>query len=664
MGEEGDGDEVEEEGAVVKSQMNAMKLCQESSGLMSVLSTLRSTIPVRRGVDWKESKDGEEEEVGISRGREWGQMAPLTLGVVGEALRDQHPQLPPVTHANAREICAHVPSLSLQFRVIGLFLLPPLTHAHAREICAHVPSLSLQFRGLGSLELVWLLERLTRLEVSNNCLTTTQGIDRLPALTWLDLSFNQIKRLSGIGALRRLEVLALHNNQLERLEKGVLQYLSRLQVLTLANNRLTHLSDVWTLRHLASLASLSLANNPVSGHEYPALVLAHLPRLAYLDHRRVTPQDQANALHLHRITALLSVVCLLVVVYSGAWLPQVTARPTGATLRRPRDLYTRASPEPGGTMRAMGRSQVAVVEAEEERLRREDEAEKERQRSREAHALAGVLALDDGSLLTRMFRGDKDMGVLLQLQGAHALMTKYQEHFNAVCKRIFRAGLQHEEQRQTELRLLGTALLEARTRADHHARGCEAHTGRLAEAAALHEKIDTLLNKTSYELLTAEVTLADQIKDVVARAREELGNLVGGFLEEAAAEFQEGRRLAYTFYCRLRELSTKVADECATVEEQERTARVLRAATPCRQLWQASMTATWLSSMRGKPTSSSTFKAGWVIHCGRSRSEALWHYSRPVMEEWARHRARVEEITTLTARQRQLLGEALPVLHD
>ncbi|MPC84111.1 hypothetical protein E2C01_078838 [Portunus trituberculatus] len=49
--------------------------------------------------------------------------------------------------------------------------------------------------GLGSLELVWLLERLTRLEVSNNCLTSTAGIDRLPALTWLNLSFNQFPKL-------------------------------------------------------------------------------------------------------------------------------------------------------------------------------------------------------------------------------------------------------------------------------------------------------------------------------------------------------------------------------------------------------------------------------------------------------------------------------------
>ncbi|XP_063885243.1 dynein regulatory complex subunit 3-like isoform X1 [Scylla paramamosain] len=604
-GEESDGSEAEDDEKAVKSQLHAMKLCQESSGLMATVSTLR--LPGKRGgLEWgpggegrrKEGKDEEEEEVGVSRGREWGQMAPLSLAVLGEALGDQHPQLPPLTHANAKEICAHVPTLSLQFR------------------------------GLGSLELVWLLERLTRLEVSNNCLTSTAGIDRLPALTWLDLSFNQIKRLMGVGALRRLEVLALHNNQLERLEKGALQHLDRLQVLTLANNRLTDLSDVWTLRHLDSLASLSLANNPISSQHYPALVLAHLPRLAYLDHRRVTPQDHANALELHR-------------------------------------------------------AEVEVVEADEERVRLEEEAEKERRRSREAHARAGVLALDDGSLLARMFRGDKDMGVLLQLPGAHALMSKYQEHFNAVCRQVFKAGLLHEEQRQTELRLLREALREARTRADHHAREAvreleaevgtvatagrelqqaeeaslgddqEAHTGRVAEAAVLHEKIDTLLNTTSYDLLTAEVTLADQIKDVVARAREELGSLVGGFLEEAATEFQEGRRLAYSFYCRLRELSTKVADECPSVEEQERTARVFEGSDTL-QAALAGIHDRHLDLIDAREADLRKHLQHWLADTLKQIQE----------EEWARHRARVEEITTLTARQRQLLSEALPVLHE
>lgn len=67
---------------------------------------------------------------------------------------------------------------------------------------------------------------------------------------------------------------------------------------------------------------------------------------------------------------------------------------------------------------------MEVVEAEEECVRQEEEAEQERRRNMDAHRRAGVLALDDGSLLARMFRGDKDMGVLLQLPGAHTLMTK------------------------------------------------------------------------------------------------------------------------------------------------------------------------------------------------------------------------------------------------
>lgn len=65
-----------------------------------------------------------------------------------------------------------------------------------------------------------------------------------------------------------------------------------------------------------------------------------------------------------------------------------------------------------------------MVEEEEAKTKDEEEREGERRRSREEHRRAGVLALDDGSLFDRMFRGDKDMGVLLHLPGAHTLMVK------------------------------------------------------------------------------------------------------------------------------------------------------------------------------------------------------------------------------------------------
>ncbi|KAK3885466.1 hypothetical protein Pcinc_010324 [Petrolisthes cinctipes] len=576
----------------------AMKLCTESSGLMATVSTLRTTLQTAKRNDGGEGRR-DSNGVGVSRGREWNNMEPLSLQVLEEALREQHPHLPTLTHTNA---------------------------AHT---CSHVTSLSLQFKGLGSLELVWLLTRLTKLELSNNSLTAITGIEKLTCLTWLDLSFNQIRRVTGVGSLRSLEVLALHNNHLEKLDKGALQPLARLQVFTLAHNNLSAISDVWTLRQLKSLASLSLTNNPLCDDRYPHYVLAHLPHLAYLDHRRITPATHTQAVQTYR-------------------------------------------------------EEVSVVEEEEAKAREEEEREGERRRSREEHRRAGVLALDDGSLFDRMFRGDKDMGVLLHLSGAHTLMVKYRDQFNSVCGRVFTSGLEHAEQRQTELRLLHQALHHARTQADVHARGVveqleqdvevvvaagrklkeaedaslgddqEAHEARVTEAMKLQEKVDGLLTNTSHLLLTAEITLADQIKDVVGRAKEELGGLVGVFLEGAAGEFEELRRLAYTFYTRLRELATKVVEEGSAgggAGEDARMARVFEGGD--------TLTAALAGIHDRHLALVYAREADLRQHLHTWLTETLQEIAK---EEWARHRSRVEEITTLTARQRQLLYDALPSL--
>ena len=55
------------------------------------------------------------------------------------------------------------------------------------------------------------------------------------------------------------------------------------------------LYQIRALRVLPSLSSVTLAGNPVCGAAYPALVLAYLPRVAYLDHRLVDPAKQRAA---------------------------------------------------------------------------------------------------------------------------------------------------------------------------------------------------------------------------------------------------------------------------------------------------------------------------------------------------------------------------------
>ncbi|ROT63406.1 putative leucine-rich repeat-containing protein 48 [Penaeus vannamei] len=397
----GDGDPVSdnlEGGGDGKDLKSAVNLCQESStSLMTTVSSLRAQLPGKRGDASQKAGSGRQQ-------REWGQIGPLTLQVLSEALGEQHPHLPALTNANALETCAHVTDLSLQFK------------------------------GLGSLDFMWMFRVLTKLELSNNSITVIRGLEKLTRLTWLDLSFNQkelslsdrthksdqllaaaIRSTTG-DACSLLEVLALHNNQLDRVDRRSLLALSKLQVLTLANNSISDIKDVRSLRVLEELASVTLAGNPMCDSRYPNFVLAHLPRLAYLDQRRVTPAAHAEAALQYK-------------------------------------------------------SEVSVVEAQEEKGKVKEREAAEARKSQEEHRRAGVLALNDGSLFTRMFRGDKDMGVLLQLQGIHPVMTKYRDQFNAVCMKVFNAGLAHEEQRQSELALLHDALHLAKRDADSYARG-------------------------------------------------------------------------------------------------------------------------------------------------------------------------------------------------
>ncbi|CAL4137891.1 unnamed protein product, partial [Meganyctiphanes norvegica] len=147
------------------------------------------------------------EDITAAEGRSKGDAGVLTLNFLKDALHEQHPQYPVLTHTNASQVCSHVTNLSLQFK------------------------------GLGSLNFLWMFKSLTRLELSNNHLSDTKGLEKLENLTWLDLSYNQIRRVVGLTELVQLEVLVLHNNLLQELDRAAFNRLNKLQVLTLANNR-------------------------------------------------------------------------------------------------------------------------------------------------------------------------------------------------------------------------------------------------------------------------------------------------------------------------------------------------------------------------------------------------------------------------------------------
>ncbi|CAL4060989.1 unnamed protein product, partial [Meganyctiphanes norvegica] len=442
-------------------------------------------------------------------------------------------------------------------------------------------------------------------------------LDRLRGLGRLAAAFEGSIHPETLPSPRSHSLLAGPTGQLKILRRSpIFNFI----ILDLKSRTISGDHDVRVLRYLGDLASLTLNQNPLCDERYPAFVLAHLPRLDYLDHRRVTQEALADAQNVYR-------------------------------------------------------EEVAVVEAEEEAEQTEDTRKLEEQTSKRHHQRAGVYALNDGSLFDKMFDGDQDMAVLLQLPGAQTLMTKYRDQFNAVCMRVFNAGLDHEKERLNELTLLHDALQQAKTQADQHARivvldleeelnsiqdnahvireaeeasmgdDQEEHQERVVKMAQLQEQYQGALNSTAHYLMDQEVTLADQIKEVVGHARDELGTLVGGFLEQAASDLKEGRTMAYTFYCRLRELSSKVAEAGGAADEGTNEAsKVFEGADTL---------AAALAGIHDRHL--------MLIH---AREEELRSHLRQWLKdtladitqaEWRRHRSRVEEMASMTQRKTNIM---------
>nr|XP_013012412.1 leucine-rich melanocyte differentiation-associated protein isoform X1 [Cavia porcellus] len=125
----------------------------------------------------------------------------------------------------------------------------------------------------------------------------------------LDLSFNLLRSLEGLSAFGSLEELILDNNLLG--DDLTLPGLPQLHTLTLNKNQITdleclldHLAEVTpALEYLSLLGNVACPNELVSLEKdeedykrYRCFVLHKLPRLKFLDARKVTRQEREEAL--------------------------------------------------------------------------------------------------------------------------------------------------------------------------------------------------------------------------------------------------------------------------------------------------------------------------------------------------------------------------------
>ena len=107
-----------------------------------------------------------------------------------------------------------------------------------------ISRLDVSDQGLTSLKGISNLKKLTSLDASNNSLRNTDALSGLSRLNYLNLSQNKIVSVDGLASLDKLKELNLSHNSLDDVE--ALSGLDGLETLDLSYNNLTFTSDLST----------------------------------------------------------------------------------------------------------------------------------------------------------------------------------------------------------------------------------------------------------------------------------------------------------------------------------------------------------------------------------------------------------------------------------
>ncbi|KAG0410992.1 hypothetical protein HPB47_011864, partial [Ixodes persulcatus] len=183
-----------------------------------------------------------------------------------------------------------------------------LTNLCVLDMCDNELRTTSGLQGLRSLRVLLLsgnrieelsgLETLTSLEIlsaSNNLIKSARGLEGLKELCILNLSSNQVSCLgSELNQLTQLTELYVEKNKVTSID--CLQELPNLKKLFLSNNFIKSLDDAANLMSCPSLLQLSLKGCPVTRLQgYRQALLTGLPQLKYLDYSFITEEERRRA---------------------------------------------------------------------------------------------------------------------------------------------------------------------------------------------------------------------------------------------------------------------------------------------------------------------------------------------------------------------------------
>ncbi|NXJ92292.1 DRC3 protein, partial [Corythaixoides concolor] len=275
-----------------------------------------------------------------------------------------------------------------------------------------VTELQLSFRNILQIDNLWQFENLTKLQLDNNIIEKIEALESLVHLVWLDLSFNNIEVIEGLDTLVKLQDLSLYNNRISKIEH--MDTLQELQIFSIGKNNLTTLEDVIYLRRFKNLRTLNLTGNPLCDDEqYTLFVVAHLPKLVYLDFKllsdatvRISAFPACEIGHQHLREHLLCWYASSILAFGA------------------------------GSLQKSGLQK---------------------------HAAAFVEYLNGSFLFDSMYAEDTEAARLAYLPGVGDLLQAYPSCFVSVCENLFNYGLKEHEKREAEVSDFYESLHEALT---------------------------------------------------------------------------------------------------------------------------------------------------------------------------------------------------------
>ncbi|XP_037927662.1 dynein regulatory complex subunit 3 [Teleopsis dalmanni] len=170
-----------------------------------------------------------------------------------------------------------------------LHKLQPMVYERVTEMC-------FEFKNLLRIDHLWVLPNLTKLSLCWNKLEEINNIDMLVNLKHLDLSFNHIKKIENIEKLVQLEQLSLFNNLITILEN--VDKLPNLIILSVGNNLIETIEGIDRLRFLTNLRAFNLEGNPMAKtldffvRDY---CIAILPKLNYYEYKPISDEEREIA---------------------------------------------------------------------------------------------------------------------------------------------------------------------------------------------------------------------------------------------------------------------------------------------------------------------------------------------------------------------------------